>query len=98
MPIRIINHLHIRGVLTAFFVSPIGSFYERSNLVLVLGHLDKSFLRNFGPKLGLFLAISGGYSAQNAKIRSLSLSVIIWPFPIPSGYKYITSQTFESVT
>ena len=44
-------------------VSPIEDFYERINLVLVPGHLDLSFLRDFGPKFGLFLAISGGKSA-----------------------------------
>ena len=42
-------------------------------MVLVPGHLDLSFLRDFGQKFGLFLAISGGYSAPNAKIRSLLL-------------------------
>ena len=65
-----------RGVQTTIFflkVSPIEDFYERIDLVLVPNDLDQSFLRDFGPKFGLFLAISGGQSAQNAKIRSLLL-------------------------
>ena len=51
-----------RGAHTATFllkVSQIVAFYERINLVLVPGHLDYSFLSDFGPKFGLFLAISG---------------------------------------
>jgi len=47
---------------TTFFllkVSPIEAFHKGIYLALVPGHLDKSFLRDFGPNFGLFLAISG---------------------------------------
>ena len=39
-------------------VSPIAAFYQRINMVLVLGHLGKSFLSNFGSRCELILAIS----------------------------------------
>ena len=51
---------HNRGAHTTTFllkVSPIVAFYERINLALVLSLYDWSFLRDFGPKFGLFLAI-----------------------------------------